>query len=166
MKSRWIQTVAAVTAIVASQTGCGAPAPAALSAADQQAIRHADSAGVAAIAAKDWPAWTGAFTEQGELLPPNGDALQGRAAIQAWSEAFPPFSDFQASITQLDGRGDLAYLRGTYSMTIAPVGAPAPIMDHGKYVSVWRKQADGSWKMTHDIFNSDVPLAAPPAATP
>ncbi len=34
--------------------------------------------------------------------------------------------------------------------------------DHGKYMVVWRKQADGKWKAVGDMFNSDVPLPAPP----
>ena len=35
--------------------------------------------------------------------------------------------------------------------------------DHGKYVEVWNKQADGKWKAVADIFNSDLPVATPPA---
>jgi ketosteroid isomerase-like protein len=35
--------------------------------------------------------------------------------------------------------------------------------DHGKFVEVWRKQADGKWKCAVDIFNSDIPV---PAAAP
>jgi ketosteroid isomerase-like protein len=41
-----------------------------------------------------------------------------------------------------------------------------PVADHGKFVEVWKKQADGKWKVVEDIFNSDVPMAAPaPAET-
>jgi hypothetical protein len=58
---------------------------------------------------------------------------------------------------EIQGQGDLAYDRGTYSMTVTPPGL-APIEDHGKYLSIWRKQADGSWKITHAMFNSDPPL--------
>jgi len=31
--------------------------------------------------------------------------------------------------------------------------------DHGKFVEVWRKQADGKWKCAVDIFNSDIPVS-------
>jgi ketosteroid isomerase-like protein len=31
--------------------------------------------------------------------------------------------------------------------------------DHGKYVTVWKKQSDGTWKVLLDVFNTDVPLA-------
>jgi ketosteroid isomerase-like protein len=36
-----------------------------------------------------------------------------------------------------------------------------PVTDNQKYVTVWRKGADGSWKVVADIFNSDNPAAAP-----
>jgi ketosteroid isomerase-like protein len=31
--------------------------------------------------------------------------------------------------------------------------------DHGKYVEVWKKQPDGSWKCVIDMYNSDVPAS-------
>jgi ketosteroid isomerase-like protein len=36
-----------------------------------------------------------------------------------------------------------------------------PVNDHGKLVEIWKKQADGKWKVAVDIFNSDLPVAAP-----
>jgi ketosteroid isomerase-like protein len=36
------------------------------------------------------------------------------------------------------------------------------VTDHGKYVAVWKKQADGNWKVAVDIWNTDLPLPAPP----
>jgi len=55
---------------------------------------------------------------------------------------------------------DLAYLMGVYQLTMKdPQGKP--VMDQGKLVEVWKKQADGKWKTVADIFNSDLPPAAP-----
>ena len=103
------------------------------------------------------PAVDGAGASGGHvMLPPNGVAVQGRQAIQKWMGEFPPISEFKLEAVDVDGRGDVAYARGNYSMTLSPPGI-APIRDHGKWVEVWRKQADGSWKMRWDIFNSDVP---------
>ena len=34
-----------------------------------------------------------------------------------------------------------------------------PTIDKGKYIEIWKKQADGSWKLAMDMLNSD--LAAP-----
>jgi len=32
-----------------------------------------------------------------------------------------------------------------------------PVVDNGKYLTVWKKQADGSWKVLFDMFNTDMP---------
>ena len=51
--------------------------------------------------------------------------------------------------------GDLAVENGSYKWTITPKGAK-PMPDSGKYVTVWQKQGDGSWKIIRDINNSDI----------
>ncbi len=58
---------------------------------------------------------------------------------------------------EIAGRGDLAYVRGTYKLKIVLEGHD-PIPDTGKYIEIRKKQADGSWLLYRDIFNSDVPL--------
>jgi ketosteroid isomerase-like protein len=58
--------------------------------------------------------------------------------------------------------GDLGYSQGTYDLTFNdPSGKP--MTDRGKYLEVWKKQADGSWKCAVDTFNSDLPAAPPPS---
>jgi len=52
-------------------------------------------------------------------------------------------------------------VRGTWTLAIAAAGRTPAIEDHGKFLEVRRKQADGSWLMVADIFNSDVPLPTP-----
>jgi ketosteroid isomerase-like protein len=54
--------------------------------------------------------------------------------------------------------GDLGYSTGTYTATFGDT------TDQGKYLTIWRKQSDGSWKVAEDIFNSDIPI--PPAPRP
>lgn len=140
-------------------TGCAPAGPHSLSQADQDAIRQIEQEGSKAIRDRNFAAWTALFTDGGELLPPNGAAIEGRAAIKAWADAFPPYSGFEATTVSVEGSGDLAYARGNYTMTFETPGQP----DHGKYLEIYRKQADGTWKLTHDIFNSDVPLPVPAA---
>jgi ketosteroid isomerase-like protein len=162
MDKRVVLTLGTVMCLVLS-VGCQGPVG--LSEADQTAIRQGVENYAKVANAKDWKAVAALYAEDATRLPPNQAAVQGRAAIQMWGEVFPPFSDFQLQILELEGRGDLAYCRGTYSMTVAPAGA-APIEDRGKYMDIWRKQADGSWKILRDVWNSDLPLPAPekPAA--
>ncbi len=55
--------------------------------------------------------------------------------------------------------GDLAYVSGTFEET-ATDASGRPVKDHGKYVEVFKKQADGTWKVVADIWNSDLPAVA------
>jgi uncharacterized protein (TIGR02246 family) len=153
-----------VVASLGLAAGCRQPAAEGFPEADQAAIRQATASAEKAVNARDFAAWAATYAEDAAMLPPNAEAVQGRAAIQAWAEAFPPVSDFRLQQLDLDGRGDLAYVRGTYSMVITPPGA-APATDRGKYLEIWRKQSDGSWKIARDMFNSDVPPPSP-APTP
>lgn len=52
--------------------------------------------------------------------------------------------------------GDLGYSWGTYTYE-TPDADGTPNISYGKYVNVWRKQADGSWKVIADIGNPSPP---------
>jgi ketosteroid isomerase-like protein len=139
--------------IVACQTG-------GLSEQDQAAIRKLDDYYVQNATAEK-PDWNAAvdlcYAEDAKVLPPNMPAVEGRQAIKAMAAQSPPFKEFKLDIVSLEGRGDLAYEYGTYTLAAAPPGSAAPVTDRGKYVAVWKKHADGTWKMIRDIYNSDLP---------
>jgi ketosteroid isomerase-like protein/quercetin dioxygenase-like cupin family protein len=70
----------------------------------------------------------------------------------------PGFSlAWTAARADVSAAGDLGYTVGNYSMSMG--GAS----EKGKYVTIWKKQADGAWKVAEDIFNSDTPPSPPPA---
>jgi hypothetical protein len=48
-------------------------------------------------------------------------------------------------------------------MTTLPAGASAPVTDTGKGIEVYKKQADGTWKVIRDIWNSSRPALVVPA---
>jgi ketosteroid isomerase-like protein len=108
------------------------------------------------------PTWAALFLDDAVVNPPNEPAVKGHAAIRAWLEKFPPITEFQLNNLKVEGRGDLAYVLGTYTMTIIPTGAPEPVKDSGKFVTVVRRQADGRWLVAVDMFSSDLPAAPPP----
>ena len=126
---------------------------------DVAAIRAQTAEFAKGMNAADFASVAALYAETATFMPPNQPLVSGRAAIEAWMKGFPPFKDFLLQIVEVDGRGDIAFCRGTYSMTIAPPGAPAPMKDTGKYIEVRRRQKDGSWKIAADIFNSDLPPA-------
>jgi uncharacterized protein (TIGR02246 family) len=162
MDKRVVLTLGIVLCLALS---VGRQGPAGLLEADRTAIRQVDENYVKLANARDSKGVSALYAEDAIVLPPNQAAVQGRAAIQAFWEAPPPISNFQVQILEIEERGDLAYSRETCSITVSPTGA-APVEDHGKGLTIWRKQADGSWKMLRDIWNSDLPLPAPekPAA--
>jgi ketosteroid isomerase-like protein len=55
--------------------------------------------------------------------------------------------------------GNLAYQRGTFTVSATPKSGSAARTTHGNFLRIYRRQPDGSWRMTRDMFNSDEPAA-------
>jgi uncharacterized protein (TIGR02246 family) len=146
-----------VVGALVTQAACQAPGPASLSQADIDAINATSEKFLKAARASDWSGVAATYTEDAILMPPNGPTVEGRASIQAFWEAFPPYSDLDLKSVEIAGSGDLTYVHGMYSLNITPSGG-SPIPDSGKYIEIRRRGADGSWLLSHDIFNSDIPL--------
>ena len=131
--------------------------------ADQAAIRNADAEWSKVAGAKNVDEFVAVFTENASALPPNTPILTGREAIRKWMSelmANPGFSvSWQANTVEVSRAGDLGYTVGTYEFALHDAEGN-PISDRGKYVTVWKKQADGKWKVVADIFNSDLPAPA------
>jgi ketosteroid isomerase-like protein len=122
----------------------------------ERAIRAAEEALVRDFNAKvtDWV--TVYYTEDAHLLPPNRPIVSGRAAIRVFIQGLldAGFGELSLETVQIGVSGDLAYHIGRLRF-----GRPAP--DRGKFLEVWRRQPDGAWRCTADMFSSD---QAPPAA--
>ena len=132
------------------------PMLAPLSDADAAALRAVHDRFSAALLRQDFDAVAALYAEDAVLLPPQEPAVHGRAAIRTWTAAVPRVTRIVLEVDDLDGRADVAYVRGTFAMTLEPAGAPA-VSVAGKYVEVLKKQADGAWRFAVDIFNSDAP---------
>jgi ketosteroid isomerase-like protein len=93
------------------------------------------------------------------LLPNNFPVERGFKEILAShnmrKKAGYKMLDGQATTTDLLISGDLAVEIGTYSFTVTFPGPPEPVVDEGKYMTVWRKQKDGSWKIYADMWNTN-----------
>jgi len=133
-----------------------------LSAADIKKIDDNTQTAVKAALARDFATWASLFLDDAVINPPNEPAVKGRAAIRTWLEKFPPITEFKLNNEKVEGGEDLAYVRGTYTMTITPPGAPGPVKDSGKFVTIVRRQPDGRWLCAVDMFSSDLPPPQPP----
>ena len=125
---------------------------------DFNAIEAQTKKHIEAVQAGDWASAMAIYAEDAIFMPPNSPAIEGRANIQALMETFPPISNLSNEIVEIEGQGNIAYVRATYTMTLTPEGGEA-ITDSGKYIEIRKKQLDGSWLITHDIFNSDIEIA-------
>jgi len=148
-----------VTSLSCAALACQS-APAKLSDADVKILWAAVDSIEAQILSHRDSAAAAHYTENAVFMVPNLPAVEGRAAIRAWFAGGPPFASFTLTAKEIDGTGDLAYVRGTWTLGIAAAGKTPAIEDHGKFLEVRRKQANGEWLMVADIFNSDVPLPA------
>jgi ketosteroid isomerase-like protein len=153
MRSRTLlASVLALLATAACQTGV---AP--LTEEDITANRALTDQFIQAANANDWAAIAELYTEDCIVMPANAPIVEGRDGYLAWGETFPPLAEFSGVIESIEGYGDLAVIRGSYSMSMQMEG-DEPVLDQGKYVEIRRKQPDGSWLIAIDIFNSDLPL--------
>ncbi len=152
-----------VTLLVLAVSGC---APQVDTAAEQAAIEQAQ---------RDWldatnkPGEEGAdgyasfVTEDAVWLPPNAARVEGRDAVRAWVQPFTEAEDssvtWEATRVEVSAAGDLAYSMGTYEYSLKNAEGN-PVSGKGKFVDIWKKQADGSWKAAIGIWNSDQPPAS------
>jgi ketosteroid isomerase-like protein len=94
-------------------------------------------------------------------MDPNQPASAGTDAIRASLEKGYAQSSEQIRnvIDEVHVAGALAIAKGTFegTSTSKVTGAAAPAK--GKFVTLYRKEADGSWKGVWDIYNSDLPEA-------
>ena len=137
-------------------------APAGLSAQDEAAVRAIDAAWARAASAGDGNAIAALYATDATILPPMEPLRQGEAAKKYWVDFMNSFSGpIELTTTAVEGRGDLAYGVGTYRLTLTPkkAGAKPLPTEEGKYVEVFRKQGDGSWKIIYDIWNVNPPAA-------
>jgi uncharacterized protein (TIGR02246 family) len=131
---------------------------------DLEAIERVRNAHIAALNADNVDGWVGQFAEHAVQMPPHFPANLGKQAIKAWSQGFLNLfrCQFALAVDEVRVAGDWAFERGRYTITLTPKGAGPPMDETGKYITIYERQAASSWKMTRDIWNSDMPLPGAP----
>ncbi len=127
----------------------------------EQAIRDGGRRFVEAYNRGDAAAAADHYTEDAKLLPPNLEMVSGKEAIRGfWKTAMDMgVRRINLETEEVGYDGDLAYVRGVSTVTIQPEGGQE-VTHRGKYLVALKRQADGSWKVAVDIWNSDLPQPA------
>ncbi|MBT8086217.1 MAG: DUF4440 domain-containing protein [Woeseia sp.] len=93
------------------------------------------------------------YTEDARVMPPNGSMKRGHAAVRDEFGAMIA-AGITGDLTSLESKavGDVAYNLGTYELQI-----DGGTIDKGKWMETWQRGGDGTWRISNDIWNSDMP---------
>lgn len=98
------------------------------------------------------------WSDDATIFPPEVPAIRGKDAIRqfvAGSMEIPGFSvSWEPSEVVIAPSGDFGYTTGANAFTV-PDADGNLITTHNRYVTVWKKEADGSWKCVMDIWNAE-----------
>jgi len=125
---------------------------------DAKILTKLDEEWSKAAAAKDIEKIVSYYADDAVAYPPNEPVATGKAAAKkAWAAilALPDVSiSWKTTHAEAAASGDLGFTSGASEVSVkGPDGKP--VSQKGKYVCIWGKQKDGSWKAIHDIWNSD-----------
>ena len=125
--------------------------------ADQTGLIKLDADWSNAVAAKDVEKTMSYYADDALMMSPNIPALTGKQSIRTLWKSLLEAPGFAGGwkATKVDVSGDLSYVTGTYEITETDDSGKA-MTDKGKYLKVWKKQPDGSWKCIADMFSSDL----------
>ncbi len=128
--------------------------------AEAQAIQNLEKQMNQDCAAKDADKIAGYYADDAVLMPPGLAPSVGRESIRATLRqmAADPAMTLKFSTAKIDvaESGDLGYTRGAYVMTMTDPQTKKVIHDQGSYVTTYRKQTNGAWKVVADIASSEV----------
>lgn len=157
-------TILVITIMVLCLTsGCGSEE------ADMEADVYGvkDVLGQYAVAANggDLDSWISLWADGGTRMAPNTPPQVGKNVIG--EDMKPLFDGFDIDITvhieEASVHGDLGLTRSSFTLKMTPkTGGDEMVFEpDGKALTVYERQADGSWKIVYDCFNTNVPPSQP-----
>ena len=130
----------------------------------EDAVRAADQEWLRLFAGKDVAKSVDYVLADGSVLAPNVPIATGHEAISRLFTGFFALPDLNISWlpakVEVARSADVAYSTGAYRMTFKDASGKL-IEERGKYVTIWKKDRAGKWKVAYDIFNSDQAAPAP-----
>ena len=135
-------------------------------AAATDAIKADEKAWNEQFKAKDQNALTARYADDANFVAPGAPAASGTTAIsKVYAEALsdPAFSvSFASDKIEVSSSGDLAVSRGKFNEKYTDPKTAKIMASSGTFVTVYKKQADGSWKVTEDITAATETKEVPP----
>jgi ketosteroid isomerase-like protein len=154
MKSLWLVFI--VTLLVAAVVPSAGPFASASAKTSADTLRQLEAEFMKAAAEHGSQGYLSYYADDAVEVPNGATIIQGKMNI-AKTLGFLDQKDNHLTWTpvgaDLSASGDLGYTYGNYEFRSKDKDGK-PIVDHGKYTSIWKKQRDGSWKVVLDMGNS------------
>jgi ketosteroid isomerase-like protein len=133
------------------------PRSASLTASDHDYIRSvAEDQWTSAFVAQDFDRMLALCAADIVYMPADYPALRGHAALRAWLSTFPPVTSFTQPIETIDGAGDVAVARASFTVAFDVDGQR--IDSAGKALCSLRRSAAGQWLVSAVCWNFDQPI--------
>ena len=113
-----------------------------------------------AMRAGDAAALLAVLTDDVTFYPPHEPARAGKRAVEDRArQVFSAISTEHVSISDRKATvaGDWAFEIGSFVWATAPATGGAITEQRRHFIGVWQRQADGTWRVAHDLWNSSVP---------
>jgi ketosteroid isomerase-like protein len=154
-----VSVVALLTCLAVAGTGCSSQRSPALSAADLDAIKVADREYATAWLENEPEQVMATLTADAVLMPSGLPVIEGKPEIRAfwWPADSPPTTVMRFTLVQDEagGQGDLGFVRGSFTLGFEYDGSMS--LNHGYYLSVLRRLPDGTWRISHRMWNDQPP---------
>jgi len=118
---------------------------------DASQIKAAERRVTAALTAPDVTAWVNEYTEGAVLLETGSRPVCGRAELLELARSMKPITSATINSDHIEGSGNVAYSYGTAIWTSGR-SPDATSTTHVRQVLVWRREADGVWRIAMEAF--------------
>ncbi len=111
----------------------------------------------------DTEGWLEVFADDAVGMHNTLPALEGKQALRRFAETVHGTFDIEQLDVTVDSiitEGDWALTRGNFVAGFVPRGGGAENQAaprQGKYILLWERQADGTWKIILDMGNNNTP---------
>ena len=159
--------VAGATAACASMVAPSDPSSGDSHAKDLAAIEAFNQKYLKAINDGDGAALSALTDDDHIMIAPNRTPVEGKAANDRTnSQGFERFRISERwTVLETVIDNTLAYQRGLFTVSAVPKSGGEERTTRGNFLRIYRRQPDGSWRMTRDMFSSDQPQEAPRAVS-
>ena len=114
-----------------------------------------------AVNSADLNTWMSLWADDAIRMAPNVLAARGKKEIQASAPVQALFilytTKMAVTTEEIQVVGDWAFGRGNFTYMMTPKSEGETLDGAGKFLTIFERQSDGTWKFARDCFNENFP---------